>query len=226
MLNTDLSNPDQQQDLPGRSATAPSATGRSGASRVNKGPSTAKSVKKGPFLQCQRRRLARLGSSWRIRARRSRSRSARDQADAVDGLGDDGAPGVDDHAVAEAAHARIVIAGLAGRDHVALVLDRPGAQQHLPVVPTGVGGERGRHQEHPGAGDRPAAGRARGSAGRSRSTGRPGHPRRRRSRRRCPARPGGTPERTPGRGSRCRTDGSCGRSRPGRRRRSKTRDVL
>ena len=101
----------------------------------------------------QSRRLARLGTSWRIWVTRSRSRSATARPTRVRRLRHHGPPRVDHHAPPEAAPARVVVADLAGRDHVALVLDRPGPQQHLPVVATGVGGEGRRHQQHAGAGD-------------------------------------------------------------------------
>ena len=94
------------------------------------------------------RRLARLGSSARMVSSRSRSRSATVTADHVGRLGHHRSPRVDDHAAAEAAAARIVVADLSGGEHVALVLDGPGAQQHLPVVAPGVQHEGGRHHQH------------------------------------------------------------------------------
>ena len=87
-------------------------------------------------------------------------------------LGEDRPPRVDHHAAAEAGAAGVVVAGLTGRRHVALVLDRPRPQQHLPVVPPGVHHERRRdHQQVSRRRRWRAAGTARGSAGRSRSTG-------------------------------------------------------
>src|SRR6266536_694694 len=68
-------------------------------------------------------------------------------ADGVGRLGEHGTPGVDDHAAAEAGAAGIVIADLAGGHDIALVLDRPGTQQHLPVVPSGVQHEGGRYDQ-------------------------------------------------------------------------------
>ena len=44
------------------------------------------------------------------------------------------APGVDDHRAPAGAQARRVLADLVGGDDEALVLDRAGAQQDLPVV--------------------------------------------------------------------------------------------
>src|SRR5689334_5088214 len=49
-------------------------------------------------------------------------------------LSQDRPPGVDDHAAAIAGPARRVRADLTGGKDEALVLDRPGAQQELPVV--------------------------------------------------------------------------------------------
>ena len=45
----------------------------------------------------------------------------------------DRAPGVDDHRVSEGGSLLVVPAGLGGRRHVALRLDRPRPQERLPV---------------------------------------------------------------------------------------------
>ena len=50
--------------------------------------------------------------------------------------------------MAERAAAVLVRAALCGRDDVALVLDRAGAQQQQPVRQAGGVGERGRHEQH------------------------------------------------------------------------------
>ena len=104
-----------------------------------------------------------------------------------------------------------VLADLVGRDHERLVLDRAGADQHLPVVARRRQREGGRHEQDARARARRGSGRARGSAGRSRSTG-PAR-RRRRSRESTISSPGSS-ARTRGRSCRRRprrTCGSCGR---------------
>ena len=69
-----------------------------------------------------------------------------DDAFAVRGLGQDQAPGVDDQGTAVAAAARGVLAPLGRGDDVGQVLDGPGPDQDLPVVPAGGEG-KGRGQE-------------------------------------------------------------------------------
>ena len=67
--------------------------------------------------------------------------------DGVGSLPEHGTPRIDHHAAAKAGTPWLVVADLAGRCHVALVLDRPGPQQHLPVVPPGVQHEGGGHHQ-------------------------------------------------------------------------------
>src|SRR4051812_17421811 len=55
----------------------------------------------------------------------------------VRGLREDEPPGVDDHRAPAGAQARGVAADLVGGHDEALVLDRAGAHQHLPVVARG-----------------------------------------------------------------------------------------
>ena len=80
------------------------------------------------------------------------------------------APGVDDHAVAVGAAAVLVHAALRRRDHVALVLDRPRAQQQLPMRESGGVGERRRHAQQVARRMRQARDTARETAGRSTPT--------------------------------------------------------
>ena len=95
----------------------------------------------------QRRRFARLGSSVRIVRSRSRSRSTTVRPGPSGTWTEHRAPRIDHHAAAEAGAARIVVAGLSGGRHEALVLDRPRPQQNLPVVPPGVHHERRRNDQ-------------------------------------------------------------------------------
>ena len=91
---------------------------------------------------------------------------------ALAGLGQDVAERVHDQRVAGVARP-----GLAGRDHEDGVLDRPGPHERAPVLDLARAGHPGRgDDEHLGARGRRAAGPARGSAGRSRSSARPGSP--------------------------------------------------
>ena len=61
--------------------------------------------------------------------------------------GQDFAPGVDNHAVAEGAAAVFVQAALSGRQNVALVFHRTGAQQQFPMRLAGGVGEGGGQQK-------------------------------------------------------------------------------
>ena len=63
-------------------------------------------------------------------------------------LGQHHAPRVDDHRPPARAVAARVLADLVGGDHERLVLDRAGAQEHLPVVARGGERERGGHGDH------------------------------------------------------------------------------
>ena len=93
-------------------------------------------------------RLARLGSCSRISSWRARSRSAAMKCSPVRGrAGEHLAPGIDDHRVAVAVPLGALAAALAGRDHEHLVLDRAGAQQHLPVRLAGDAREVGGHRD-------------------------------------------------------------------------------
>src|SRR5438477_8643022 len=67
---------------------------------------------------------------------------------------EDDAPGIDDHRAPVGVEVRRRLAVLTGGDHERLVLDRPGAQQDLPVVAPGVGRERRGHAERASAADR------------------------------------------------------------------------
>src|SRR3954452_11769493 len=58
---------------------------------------------------------------------------------------EDDAPRVDDHRAPAGADAGGVLADLVGGDDERLPLDRPRAQQDLPVIARGREGERGRH---------------------------------------------------------------------------------
>ena len=60
-------------------------------------------------------------------------------------------PGIDDHRAAAGAVAGRMLADLVGGDHEALVLDRTGAKQRLPVVAGGREREGGRDREQLGA---------------------------------------------------------------------------
>src|ERR1700761_5968187 len=60
---------------------------------------------------------------------------------------DDLAPRVDQHAVSPCAAAILVLAALRRGEHVTLVLDGAGAQQHFPVRAAGRVGESGRHHD-------------------------------------------------------------------------------
>ncbi len=71
------------------------------------------------------------------RAAQSKSRSATITASRVGSGGEHQPPGIDDHRAPAAAVTGRMRADLVGRDHEALVLDRPGPQQHLPVVARG-----------------------------------------------------------------------------------------
>ena len=144
------------------------------------------------------------------------------------GLGVGGArehepPRVDDQRAPAGAVAGRMGADLVGRDHEALVLDRAGAQQHLPVVARGRERERRRDRHAPARRARPGSGTARGSGRRSRCSSRAARRRaapRRRPRRRRPRRR--TRRRRPRRPRR-RTCGACGTPRGSRRRRRRGR---
>ena len=60
----------------------------------------------------------------------------------------DSSPGVDDKRVAVGSAARVVLAGLSGCEHVALVLDGPRSQQDLPVRSPGGGSESRRYEDN------------------------------------------------------------------------------
>ena len=81
-------------------------------------------------------------------------------------------PRVDDHRVAPGLVVRRRLADLAGGDHEDLVLDRAGAQQHLPVVAAGHRGEGGGDGDHAARRAGRGSGRARGSGGRNRRSAR------------------------------------------------------
>ena len=86
------------------------------------------------------------------------------------------APVIHDHAVAVGLASARVEAGLRRRDNIAEILDRPCAQQRLPVRPPGGAGEGRGHGEQLAPRRRSGAGRARGSARRSTPRGRAGRP--------------------------------------------------
>ena len=111
---------------------------------------------------------------------------SRDDGDGVGRLGDHRPPWIDDHRATEGGLARWP-ADLRRRQHVGAVLDGPGPQQHLPVVAPGPLREVGRDGQDLAPRPARARGTAPGTAGRSRSTGRPGRRRRRRSTRPSPA---------------------------------------
>src|SRR5437899_7272668 len=78
------------------------------------------------------------------------------QAFAVGYLGEDRAPGIDDHRVAVRGAALAVMAGLRGCEHVGQVLDGARTQEDLPMVLARAIREGRRYREHPG----PLAGQA------------------------------------------------------------------
>ena len=163
-------------------------------------------------------RLASDGSFARIRSSRSKSRSASTTVSVSGACASTSAPRVDDHRAPAGADAGRGLADLVGGDHEALVLDRPRAQQHLPVVARGRLGERGRDGEHRRAldGEDPRQLReAQVVADRQAEAAAVGELATRRARRPAPrARTRGTCGRRPRR----RTCGSCGRPRGPRRR--------
>ena len=65
-------------------------------------------------------------------------------------IGQHRAPGVDHHGVAVALAAAVVEARLGRGQHVGGVFDRPGLEQHLPVVLAGEGGEGSRNHQQIG----------------------------------------------------------------------------
>jgi steroid 5-alpha reductase family enzyme len=71
---------------------------------------------------------------------------------ALAALRDDGAPGVGDQRVAVGTALRVVVARLRGRQHVTLLFDRAGTEQHVPVVLAGRERKRRRDRERNGAG--------------------------------------------------------------------------
>ena len=74
-----------------------------------------------------------------------------DRALGVRGGGQDQAPRIDDQRAPTGAQAAGVVADLVGGDDEALVLDRPRAHQHLPVIARGRQRERGGHRDQLGA---------------------------------------------------------------------------
>ena len=143
----------------------------------------------------------------------------RDDAVLVGRLREHDAPRIDDHRAAVARLAALGAAPLVRRGDEALVLDRAGAEQQLPVVLAGRERERGRHGDELGAVDGEAPvelGEAQVVADGQPDAASP-RPRRRPSPRRAPRpRTRGRPARRPRR----RRGGSCGRRRRSRRRES------
>ena len=80
-----------------------------------------------------------------------RSRSAATKHSPSGALASTVAPGVDDRRVAVGVEVRRRLADLVGGEDEGLVLDRPRAQQHLPVVAAGGGGEGRGNGEEAGA---------------------------------------------------------------------------
>ena len=72
-------------------------------------------------------------------------------------IGQNHAPGIDDHGVAVGLAAIVVNAGLGGRNHVSGVFDGAGLNQYLPVVLAGVGRKGRRHKQHLSSGFRQMA---------------------------------------------------------------------
>ena len=71
-----------------------------------------------------------------------------DDAFTVTRSGQHPSPGVDYHRIAIVAEAMDIWAKLRGSDHIALVLDRPGANQYLPVRFAGGEGKGARNRQN------------------------------------------------------------------------------
>ena len=115
-----------------------------------------RAIRRAPPSAAARRR-PRAGG-WRARAAtrgpapaRPRSRSAATKHSSSGGGGQHRAPGVDDRRVPVGVEVRRRLADLVGGEDEGLVLDRPRAQQHLPVVAAGGRGEGGGDGDQTGA---------------------------------------------------------------------------